>query len=319
MKLPRILMLLLPIVLLACEQEEEISNATAEPSPAMEVAQVPETTSGIKNRYLQTSFGKIAVSETGQSPATILFVHGNSSSKAVFSKQFNSSLADNFRLVAFDLPGHGDSENAEDSQNTYTIQAYAKLVGELVNMLELQPLVIVGWSLGGHIAIEAAAQGLTLNGIVISGTPPVGPGLEHMGDAFKLSDSMGLTGKPDFTEEEVLAFANESMGGGAFVTDEIIKIVARTDGLARQTMVADWSTAGVGHDQRQFVEQWPGPIAVLQGQKDAFVNGSYLQELEWKNLWRGKIHFLDDMGHAPFWQDAEQFNMLLSDFLQDIF
>ena len=73
--------------------------------------------------------------------------------------------------------------------------------------------MLVGWSLGGHIAIEAAAQGLPLAGIVISGTPPVGPGLEHMGDAFIPSESMGLTGKPDFTDEEVVAFANEGMGG----------------------------------------------------------------------------------------------------------
>ncbi len=178
--------------------------------------------------------------------------------------------------------------------------------------------MLVGWSLGGHIAIEAAAQGLPLAGIVISGTPPVGPGLEHMGDAFIPSESMGLTGKPDFTDEEVVAFANEGMGGAEFVNDGVLKAVARTDGIARQTMLTDWSTPGAGHEHRPFVAQWPQPIAVLQGEEDAFVSGDYLQSLEWKNLWRGEIQFFAGIGHAPFWQDPEQFNELLEDFLEDL-
>jgi len=216
------------------------------------------------------------------------------------------------------LPGHGESDNAEDPQNTYTISAYARLVGELANTLQPKSLVLVGWSLGGHIAIEAAAQGLPLAGIVISGTPPVGPGLEHMGDAFIPSESMGLTGKPDFTDEEVVAFANEGMGGAEFVNDGVLKAVARTDGIARQTMLTDWSTPGAGHEHRLFVARWSQPIAVLQGQQDAFVSGDYLQSLEWNNLWRGEIQFFEGTGHAPFWQDPEQFNELLGSFLEDL-
>lgn len=269
-------------------------------------------------QMIETEFGRVSVVEKGQGSTTVLFIHGNSSSKEVFSKQFESGLADSFRLVAFDLPGHGASGDAADPLGTYTIQSYAKLVRELAGKLNLQPLVVVGWSLGGHIALEAAAQGLALEGIVISGTPPVGPGLEHMGEAFIASESMGLTGKPDFTEQEVVAFANEGMGGAEFVSDEILKAVARTDGIARQTMLVDWSTPGAGHEQRSFVAQWPKPIAVLQGEQDAFINGDYLRSLEWGNLWRGEVQFLEGKGHAPFWQDAEQYNGLLQKFVEDL-
>jgi len=318
MKLFKTLILLLPFALVACKQGDEAKLATIEqPSESgTSVSQNEVKTSG--TQFLETSFGKVAFIDKGEGPVTILFIHGNSASKSIFSKQFESSLADRYHLVAFDLPGHGESDNAKDPLNTYTIQSYAKLVNELVKTLKLEPLVLVGWSLGGHIAIEAAAQGLPLAGIVISGTPPVGPGIEHMGEAFIPSESMGLTGKPDFTDEEVVAFANEGMGGANLVNDEILKAVARTDGIARQTMLVDWSTPGAGHEHRSFVARWSQPIAVLQGQEDAFVSGDYLQSLEWKNLWRGEIQFFEGLGHAPFWQDAEQFNDLLSSFLDEL-
>jgi len=313
MKLTKSLILLMTLALFACKQSEEATLATTkQPTETQRQEKISST------QFLQTSFGKVAFIETGQGAATLLFIHGNSASKAVFKKQFDSNLADHYRLIAFDLPGHGESDNAEDPQSTYTIHSYAQLVGELVSKLDLKPLVLVGWSLGGHIAIEAAAQGLPLAGIVISGTPPVGPGVEHMGEAFIASESMGLTGKPEFTNEEVVAFANEGMGGAEFVNEEILKAIARTDGIARQTMLLDWSTPGAGHEHRQFVGQWPKPIAVLQGEQDAYINGEYLRSLKWNNLWRGEIQFFAGIGHAPFWQDAEQFNELLGDFLKDL-
>ena len=318
MKLLKTLILLLPLTLFACKQSDEAQLATSNQAIDEKTSAPQKAVKTGETQFLETSFGKVAFTEKGEGPVTILFIHGNSASKSIFSKQFESSLADRYHLVALDLPGHGESDNARDPQNTYTIQSYAKLVGELASTLQIEPLVLVGWSLGGHIAIEAAAQGLPLAGIVISGTPPVGPGLEHMGEAFIPSESMGLTGKPDFTDEEVVAFANEGMGGAEFVNDGILKAVARTDGIARQTMLIDWSTPGAGHEHRLFIAQWPKPVAVLQGQQDAFINGAYLQSLEWNNLWRGEIQFFVGIGHAPFWQDPEQFNELLGSFLVDL-
>jgi len=307
MKFTKLPLLLVPFLLIACGQGE----------PPVTVHVQQDEANAVKTYFRDTGFGKIAITETGQGPVTVLFIHGNSASKDIFSKQLQSSLANQHRLIAFDLPGHGESDNAMSPQDTYTISSYASLVRELVEKLELRRVVLVGWSLGGHIAIEAAAQGLPAEGMAISGTPPVGPGLEHMGEAFIASESMGLTGKPELTDEEVVAFANEGMGGAEYVTDGILQAVARTDGIARQTMLQDWSTPGAGFDQRQVVAEWVKPIAVLQGEQDAFVNGEYLQALEWNNLWRGEIQFFEAVGHAPFWQDSENFNKLLSEFLTD--
>ena len=269
-------------------------------------------------KFLETRFGKVALADSGEGAASILFIHGNSTSKCVFTRQFESSLSECYRLVAFDLPGHGESDNAENPLDVYTIRSYAQLVGDLAETLKLQPLVLVGWSLGGHVAIEVAAQGLSVVGIVLSGTPPVGPGIEHMAKAFKPSETMELTGKSSFEGQDAAEYARAVMGSTNDVTKEILQAVARTDGIARQVMLEDWSRPEAGHNQREFVREWQNPIAVLQGEQDAFVSAEYLRTLNWNNLWHNQIDFIKGIGHAPFWQDAPQFNRLLVSFLKDI-
>ena len=268
-------------------------------------------------KFIETSVGKIAITEAGDGPVSVLFVHGNSSSKAVFSKQLNSTLAGKYHLVAMDLPGHGDSDNANNPQQDYTISSYAKLVCEVVEKLKLSSVVLVGWSLGGHIVIEAVAQGLDAKAMVISGTPPVGPGFDHMAEAFHM-ENMGDTSKAEFDEDDINNFANATIGGAGLVTDELRQAVARTDGISRQIMLGASADPSSGSDQKDFVESWNNPIAVLQGADDVFVQSSYLEGLNWNNLWRGNVQFFENTGHAPFWQDAEKYNELLTSFLEDV-
>ena len=83
----------------------------------------------------------------------VLLIHGNSASGEVFKKQFQSALGKKYRLIAPDLPGHGDSDVAVDTE-TYSFPGYARVLAELINTLGLKKVTVVGWSLGGHIALE---------------------------------------------------------------------------------------------------------------------------------------------------------------------
>ena len=59
---------------------------------------------------------ELNVEETGNPDGQpILFIHGYTQSRLSWTKQIESDLADDFRLVAMDDRGHGESEKPEDA------------------------------------------------------------------------------------------------------------------------------------------------------------------------------------------------------------
>ncbi|OIQ39824.1 MAG: hypothetical protein BM560_15090 [Roseobacter sp. MedPE-SWde] len=88
---------------------------------------------------IETRHGLVSVCDTNGDGQAIIFVHGNSSCKEVFHHQF-TAYRGQFRCVAFDLPGHGVSPNA-DPDTSYNITAYAEVVADLVERLRLERLI----------------------------------------------------------------------------------------------------------------------------------------------------------------------------------
>ena len=80
------------------------------------------------------------------SGAPVVLVHGLSLSHDLWRYQF-VDLADRFRLVAYDLRGHGRSTVGADGIGPH--QSAADLVAVL-ETLDLHDAVLVGHSIGGH-------------------------------------------------------------------------------------------------------------------------------------------------------------------------
>lgn len=210
------------------------------------------------------------------------------------------------------MPGHGASSDAREPARDYTIPSYATMAFEVIRGLGCDTFVVVGWSLGGHIALEMMAQSASVQRVLITGTPPVSANPESMAAGFLPSEHMLLTGKADFTEEEIDAYARATCGEPfeAFLLDA----VARTDGRARVTMMTS-AMSGAAADQKALVETDPRPVAVVNGANEPFVNNAYLHALSWKNLWSGQVHLIAEATHAPFWEQPDAFNALLERFL----
>ena len=64
-------------------------------------------------------------------------------------------IGQRFRCVALDLPGHGQSGPAKD-QADYSLPGYAAVLTGFARALGIPDAVVVGWSLGGQITLEAA-------------------------------------------------------------------------------------------------------------------------------------------------------------------
>ena len=262
------------------------------------------TIDGIKIEYWRVGTGSNAV----------VFIHGNSSCKEVFYEQLNTLNDANMSFIAIDLPGHGSSGNALNPQENYTIPGYAKFVAELMAKLDFVSYHVIGWSLGGNIAIEMAGQNSPMKGMVVMGAPPIGPGIKDVEKAF-LPSSLEATGKADLTDEELNEFVNAIYGTLKPIPNALHLTAKRTHGKAREIMIAHWMSGGPGHMQTQTVANWDQPITVVHGKTEPFVSLDYLQQTRWNNLWNDKVYVLDSVGHALFVESPEKFNEILVDFI----
>lgn len=75
-------------------------------------------------------------------------------------------FAHNYRVIALDLRGHGDSAWAIPP--AYEIDDYVADVAALIDTLELAPLTLLGHSLGGFVGLAyAIAQPRLLSGLIV--------------------------------------------------------------------------------------------------------------------------------------------------------
>ncbi|MBL4838795.1 MAG: alpha/beta hydrolase [Kordiimonadaceae bacterium] len=253
---------------------------------------------------------------------TLVFLHGNSAAKEVFYKQMSFFAEQGYSLLAIDLPGHGQSGDAasdEIADETYTIPAYARAVTAILDAFNITKPLLVGWSLGGHIAIEMKGQNVSLAGICIMGTPPLGPGFEEFEQAFLPSPLAEVTTKAVASEAEIIAYAKGLYGSACSTPEFFIDAALRTDGRARARMGEHWASAVDGHKQRAVVGKADTPTLVFHGDQDKFISSAYMDTVEWGNLWGGNMHRQETVGHAPFFEAPKIFNATLHIFAQCVF
>lgn len=264
-------------------------------------------------RDVRTSHGALVVEECGSGETPVLLIHGNSSCRSVFQRQLDSPLSRGRRLIAFDLPGHGQSSDAPDPIRTYTLTGLADAAIELLERLGISEVIVLGWSLGGHIGIEMMQRFPGMKGLIITGAPPVKRG--RMAEGFVALPQFGLAGRSNLSDEEVDRFAFAMFGtpSEAFLQAAI----KRADGRFRQIL---FQAAGGrdGSDQRRAVEMSSIPLAVVNGAEDRLINLDYIDSIPYANLWEARCHRLDGAGHAPFWHASPEFNALVERFLSDV-
>ncbi|HKY31098.1 MAG TPA: alpha/beta hydrolase [Candidatus Polarisedimenticolia bacterium] len=90
--------------------------------------------------------------DRGAGEPALVFVHCGNCRKEIWTETLDA-LAGSHRVVAMDLPGHGDSGAARAK---WSIQALGEDVAALVRHLDLRRVVLVGNSLGGPVSLHAA-------------------------------------------------------------------------------------------------------------------------------------------------------------------
>ena len=107
--------------------------------------------------------------ERGSGSTALVFLHGIGGGKEIWQQQLDFFAGHGYRAVAWDMPGYGASHMLPH----YSFATFAAALGKVLDQLAPARIVLVGHSMGGMIALEAAARYQhRLAGLVLACTSP---------------------------------------------------------------------------------------------------------------------------------------------------
>lgn len=125
------------------------------PGIALEAVMLVERhNSGLKKRKLYVGEHTIRYLEGGNGE-TIILLHGFAGNKDTWTR-FAKSLTPDFHILAFDLPGYGESSALK--QGPHNIADQAAFLNRITNVMKLGSFHLAGSSMGGAIAARYAAD-----------------------------------------------------------------------------------------------------------------------------------------------------------------
>jgi len=257
---------------------------------------------------------RLHVREWGRADGSpILFVHGWSQNHLCWSKQYESALADEFRLVACDLRGHGMSEAPLEAEHYTDGRLWADDVAAILDQLEVSRPVLVGWSYGAFVICDyVRAHGQDRIAAI-----------NFVEAAVKLGEAaFGTTIGPGFLDHFVGATADDMPTNiqtmRSFVKTCLVKPVAPEEfetalcwNIAVPAQIRS-NLAARELDDDDVLRKLDVPVLVTQGRADSVVLPAMAEHIL-ATCPVAEASWYDGVGHAPHLEEPERFNRELAE------
>jgi pimeloyl-ACP methyl ester carboxylesterase len=241
------------------------------------------------------------------SKPAILFIHGFRQSYLSWTAQFESRLAQECHLVAFDLRGHGNSGSPWQAEAYNNGKPWADDVESVIKATGIKAPLIVGWSFGGAIAMDFVRNypAENLAGVVLTGTT-----------GGMIAQPQPIANQPprptlssDLEANIGAVDASAKLLFGENVDPALVKKF--TAAAMRVTPFVDRAMATrAPFTNLDLLPNLQAPITLIIGGKDPVVRPEIAEKL--KTLLRhANIVPFPNAGHAPFLDEPERFNEIL--------
>ncbi len=229
----------------------------------------------------------------GKKSGTIIMLHGSSSSSRVFAPVFESSIP--YSLIAIDFFGHGESS----FNGKYRVSDMKDQILSVVENID-EDILLVGNSLGGHLAIEVAKDIEKLKGLLIFGTPPLKKPI-NAEEAFMPIPELStfLTENPSEEDiDKVLSLAVQNKDVISLLKEDFFKC----DPKVRSVIAAEFEKYS---DELEILTNLPCQKFIIKGEQDPSINPIYLEQN--KTIANYELISMANCGHYPSIEQAEEF------------
>jgi non-heme chloroperoxidase len=243
--------------------------------------------------------------------AEILFIHGFSQSHLSWMRQVDSDLAREFRIITYDLRGHGNSDKPLEAARYRDSRAWGDEVQAVIDAAGLKRPVVVGWSYAGrvisdYLATHGAGQLAGINFV----DAPIKADPALIGDNLKnlpLMASEDLITNIAATRAFLHGCFSKQPGADDYKTM-----------LAFNMMVLPKVRAGLSGrplDATEMMSILKLPVLVTHGAEDRNARlgaGQYTASV----IPGARLSVYEGIGHSPFYEDAPRFNSELAAFVR---
>lgn len=266
------------------------------------------TTNGVKLSYLDND---------ASSTEIIFFIHGNSGSSRYWHKQYDDQALQNYRLIVFDLPAHGESDPSPNPTDDYSLIGLGRTMMHAVLAIATtgSSYVLVGLSLGTNIIAEMLGhKQVSPKGIVLISSCIAG-GEFTPDKIFKTGVDLSFffTDTPDAKLVEagfaaVISNPEEQRSG--------LKDYYQVKLPFRSTLAVSVAQGKLS-DEIALVREFKGNVLVIFGRDEVSVNPDYLDYVGLP-VWRNRIEKLPG-NHIVNLDSPAEVNTLLRLYCQEFF
>ncbi|MDX8381497.1 MAG: alpha/beta fold hydrolase [Ghiorsea sp.] len=238
-----------------------------------------------------------------------IFLHGWGQSAQIWHQQMHNYTC--FEDASFiNLPGHGGAN--ESHQGDWLSHLTEQIQHDIDD--HNQPSILIGWSLGGQIALAIETQLSDLKGLVLISTTP----------SFRQSCNWS----PGCSDEIWQSFSQAALSSTPKIMQRFFQMMMIGDNLSRTELqhmakesinketpptpqaLQTGLTLLSSIDLRSNLKKISLPTLIINGAQDVIVPlaaGQYLAD----HVPNAKIHVFQDCGHAPFLSHHVAFNQVL--------
>lgn len=235
--------------------------------------------------------------ENGEGPV-LLLLHGLFGALSNFQDVFDAFSA-NFNVIIPLLPIY-DKSHADPS-----IDGLTDFLEEFVEMKGIEKASLLGNSLGGHIALVYTLRNPDkVTSMILTGSS----GLFESG----MGTGFPRRGSYSYIEERVQYTFYDPRTATKELVDEVFELVGSNFKTLRILKIA---RSAQRHNMRNEVTQITVPTLLIWGLNDNITPPRVAHEFD-RLIPNTELHFIDQCGHAPMMEQSEQFNRIVSQFLQ---
>jgi pimeloyl-ACP methyl ester carboxylesterase len=255
--------------------------------------------------------GTVTFSDQGKGRVVVL-LHGYLGNKDIWQNTI-TNLSKSYRVIAIDLPGHGQTDNFG---YVHSMELMAKCVKKVMDSLRLKKYVIVGHSMGGYAALAFAELfPESLKGLCLMHSTAWADSDEKKKDRSR-AIKLVKADKRVYTKTTIKnLFATKNL---KYLKDEVAFATHIAQGISKQSAVAALEGMKDRPNRDIILGMVEYPVMMVIGELDNIL--PYQGLLEQAELIRNKhVLLLEHDGHMGFLESPRIVNKALRKFLRSCY